>query len=61
MNEEIKRSCFTCEYTHLCYVFINVNDSLRKIKVNIDGVEAPGKLMTVYESIANCCLLYKKD
>lgn len=54
----MKRTCFTCKVSNICFAFDSLHDVAKKLPVNIDGDAAPGKITDVYNSLANCCLKY---
>lgn len=57
-DNEIKRGCFNCKNCNVCFVFRDVQDTMKGMRINIDGNAAPGKYSDVFHAIGNCCLNY---
>ena len=54
------RTCFNCQHIHVCRLRQQISETSSYMKFNIDGDEAPGKIMDVYVAIANSCLHFIK-
>jgi hypothetical protein len=59
-TENSRRSCFVCKNRTLCFVFREIMNVTKEIKVNIDGEDATGKWKQIFDSMGNCCLKFEK-
>ncbi len=60
-EDKRKRSCFSCKHRIVCIIFSIVCDNTAKVRMNIDGNDAPGKWNDIFDAIANCCLEYENN
>lgn len=55
-----KRTCFECTHFSLCFLFRRVEQAVSGVLIlNIDGNDAPGKLMDIYEALGSACLKFE--
>jgi hypothetical protein len=55
-----KESCFNCINYKLCYFRHQIDSVLNKSPLCIDGIERPGKLLDVFNTIALACIEYQR-
>lgn len=60
-SDQEPRSCFSCKEFRLCYMRHRVMDATQRFDFNIDGDEAPGRWIEIFEAVGRACLLYQYE
>lgn len=57
----MKRDCFTCGHYRLCFLRHRIDKALEMNRLlNIDGDDAPGRMIDIFEAVGRACMVYVK-